>query len=459
MVDNKGEVWFTESNASILARFDPGNQSFAEFKIPWVGDMWGIASDPTGFIWFTQYSGEGNVNPGGAIVSGGSGRIVRFDLVTRNFTSIQVPTNGSFPIRLTLDQQGRVWFTELLGNKIGVYDPSSNRMQEYPVPTNSSGPNDLTFDRLGDLWFTESYARQLGRFDPRNQNFTEYPLGNETASQIVSSPVGLALDKEGNVWVADHGGNWIVEFNPATGTTAKFPTHFPPPDVYPISLVNDLLIDSGGRIWFAEHGGNSIGYYTPEAHSMVEFPIPTGPISTALWIALAPNGNIWFTEWTADKIGVVQSNLPVPLLVTSTTSSVALNDGESFTIPFQVKVSEAMPGNGTLSYAWGSYNPFDISGAVTPQNPPLTSSAIISAQAKLHLSATTEPGNYTLAIGIETSSVNAWSMISVQVSGSRSPNSASFLYVAVIVVAALIAIILILFRRKHLAFTRERQNG
>lgn len=312
-VDTHGNVWFTESNASKLAKFDPLTKSFREYKVPWVGDMWGIIINPPDAIWFTQYSGKGNVNPGGAIVGGGEGRIVRFIITTENFTSIPIPTNGSFPIRLTSDQRGRIWFTELLGNKLGVYDPGANSLQEYPIPTNSSGPTDLTFDSHGDLWFSESFAQQLGKFNPQTQTITEYHLGGETASQIVSSPVGVAVDQEGNVWVADHGGNWIVELNPQTHATVKYPTHFPPADVYPISLVNDLLIDPQGHIWFAEHGGNSIGYFEPRTHSMVEFPIPTGPLSTTLWLTLAPNGDVWFAEWSGNKIGVVHANSLIPL--------------------------------------------------------------------------------------------------------------------------------------------------
>ena len=453
-VDANGETWFTESNASKLGRFDPANQTFTEFKIPWVGDMWGMAADPRGFIWFTQYSGRGNVNPGGSIVIGGSGRIIRFDIATKNFTSIKIPTNSSFPMRVTLDQKGRVWFTEFLGNRIGVYDPSSNLMREYVIPTNSSGPTDLTFDGYGNLWFSESYVRQLGEFNPQNESFTEYPLGAETASQIVSSPVGLAVDREGKVWVADHGGNWIVEFDPTKQTIVKYPTHFPPQDVYPISLVNDLLIDSKGRIWFAEHGGNSVGYYDPEARSMVEFPIPTGPISTVLWIALAPNDNIWFTEWSAGNIGVVNSNSSLPFAVSSSTSSLIMRTGEQVTIPLQIKISQGMPGNGSLRYAWGSYNPFDASVVFAPQYPHLTDSTVISAQAQLSISTETKPGNYTLALGIETQSVNVWSMISVEVSSPQPSKATLLLELATVGVTAVIASLLILQLRR-----RRSQRG
>jgi virginiamycin B lyase len=188
-VNADGMVWFTESNVSKLASFDPAVQSFGEYTVPGVGDMWGVTLDHNGYVWVTQYSGKGSVSPGGSVEPGGTGRLVRFDPTRDIFTSIDVPTVGSFPMRLVVDLQNRIWFTELLGNKIGVYDQSRKQLTEYPVPTNASGPADLAFDRNGVLWFTETYARNVGEFFPQNQSFVEYPLGDASPSQIVSSPI------------------------------------------------------------------------------------------------------------------------------------------------------------------------------------------------------------------------------------------------------------------------------
>jgi virginiamycin B lyase len=423
-VDRNGMVWFTESNASKLARFDPSTHSFIEYHVPGVGDMWGIALDHNGYVWFTQYSARGNVNPGGAVVSGGTGRLGRLDPTQSNCTFIDVPTEGSFPMRLVADSQDRIWFTELLGNKIGVYDQSKKQLTEYSVPTNASGPADLAFDKNGVLWFTETYARQLGKFFSQNQTFLEYPLGNGDSSQIVSSPVGLAFDDMGNVWVADHGGSWIVEFNPVTQGIVKFPTHSPPEDVYPISLVNDLVADSKGRIWFVEHGGNSIGCLIIQNQTMYEFPIPTGPISTSLWIALSPSNEVWFTEWSADKIGVLHSHMTIPISIETSDNYLSMTPGDETTISLVTETSQAITGNGTMRYSWSSYNPNDVSIAFSPQYPSLTGLSSISGQAELTLSNNIKPGNYTLGLGIDTGEVTVWSMIRVQVApqGSTTPD-------------------------------------
>src|SRR5208337_4512721 len=95
--DKNRIVWFTESNASKLGRFDPATDTFKEYPVPGVGDMWGITVDQNGYVWLTQYAGKGSVNPGGAIVGGGHGRLLRFNPGTWNFTIVDIAASGSFP--------------------------------------------------------------------------------------------------------------------------------------------------------------------------------------------------------------------------------------------------------------------------------------------------------------------------------------------------------------------------
>ena len=416
-VDKSGRVWFTESNVSKLGQFDPTNCTFREYPVPGVGDMWGLIVDQKDAVWFTQYSGKGSVNPGGAVTGGGEGRLVRFNPADGNFTFVNIPTVGSFPLRLVADAENRIWFTELLGNRIGVYDPLADQLTEYVVPTNSSGPADLTIDKSGVIWFTETYSRKITKFYPQNRSFVEYPVNAEDSARLISSPVGIAVAQDGRIWFTDHGGNWIARLDPLSGDLAKYPTHIPPTDVYPISIPNGLLIDNEGRVWFVEHGGNSVGYYERDSHTLVEFRIPTGPISTALWIALAPNGNVWFTEWTANKIGFVHADLPIPVSLSVPENDLMLQAGEQRSISFALASSQAIGGNGTLTYSWSSYTPEDIAVGFTPAYPQLE--ANVPIQAQLALSNRLYPGNYTLRIGIDLGDVIVSSMIETTVSSAQ----------------------------------------
>jgi streptogramin lyase len=406
--------------------------------------MWGITIDQSGNVWLTQYSLKGSVNPGGVIEPGGNGRLVRFNPRDGNFTAITIPTPGSFPFRIIPDAEGRLWFTELLGNMIGSYDPFSGKLQEYAVPTQFAGPADLTFDSHGTLWFSEAYNESVAKFDLQTKQFTEYHFSSIDPTQYVGSPVGIEVTPDGIVWVADHGGNWIVEFNSTSQQIIRYPTHEPPPQVYPISIPNDLLIDGEGRVWFAEHGGNSIGFLDPSTEKMVEFPIPTGPISTALWIALAPDGNVWFTEWSGNKIGVVYANETVPFTVSASESYLALQPGGQTSLTLSTSGVQTL-GNGTYVYSWPSYTPQDVNVTFSPPSASLLDLADSTSQAKIAVSTRTTPGQYILGLGLDAGTVRVWAMVKTEVSGQAPvtfllPNTDWAILGATVVVLVLVVV-------------------
>jgi streptogramin lyase len=80
--------------------------------------------------------------------------------------------------------------------------------------------------------------------------------------------------------------NGIVEFRPPTAN----------------SLPDAITVGPDGNLWFTEYGANKIGRFNPTTNTFAEFTLPTsgaGPEG----ITAGPDGNLWFTESTASKIG------------------------------------------------------------------------------------------------------------------------------------------------------------
>lgn len=115
---------------------------------------------------------------------------------------------------MTSDLTGRLWFTELDSGKLGMIDPSTNRITEFAVPATLGPPHGLyTINRAadGDLWFVDNGANALVRFTPGRSTFTFYPL-----SVPACTPYALALDAAGGVWFVDAGAetSMIGRFTP-----------------------------------------------------------------------------------------------------------------------------------------------------------------------------------------------------------------------------------------------------
>ncbi|HKM76186.1 MAG TPA: hypothetical protein VJZ32_07200 [Candidatus Bathyarchaeia archaeon] len=393
-VDSKGDVWFTESNASKIAKYDPISHQFEEFQLPQgEGDMWGIIVTREGEVWFTQYgASSASTYASGGFLPGGRGTLWNFDPFNNSFHSYSLDKLGTMPFRLAEDKSGRIWFTELLGNSLGVFDPKTKQFSQFSVPTENSGPADLYIDSANRIWFTESTARAIGVYDPSNSKFKEFRFDS------ILAPVGISIDPSGLVWIADHGLNRIGQFNPATGALITFPTSNPANGIFPYSLPNDLSIDRYGEVWFTEHVANRIGKIDPVHHTLTEYQIPSGPISTALWLAIMPNGNICFAEYSDNKIGILDPTMPISFSVTlahdyaqvrqgSTTPVELTVNGQAENLHLFVASTSTIPN--TLNASFSS-NPVNIESL--PNTSPVVVVDIEASQSVI-------PGQYVMAIG------------------------------------------------------------
>src|SRR5436853_4152579 len=142
------------------------------------------------------------------------------------FRRFSTNTANSFPLFIFIDQTGNVWFTEVTGNRIGEILYPGNVMVEYLLPTPDSGPAEVAYQNgTSLLWITESYANRIARFNMTDHTFQEF-----TPSQPVNSPVGVVLDRAGNVWLAQHGGSSVDVFFPSNSTLRKYSTSPPTRD-------------------------------------------------------------------------------------------------------------------------------------------------------------------------------------------------------------------------------------
>ena len=57
-------------------------------------------------------------------------------------TEFALPTQGGIPYQITAGPDGNLWFTEIVGNRIGRIS-STGAISEYPLPTAGSLPADI----------------------------------------------------------------------------------------------------------------------------------------------------------------------------------------------------------------------------------------------------------------------------------------------------------------------------
>jgi virginiamycin B lyase len=286
-----GALWFTERGSNKIGRITIAGAE-SEYAIPTPDSgPFAIVSGPDGALWFTEESAD---------------KIGR--ITTAGMISEFLLTSGAQPMGITAGADGNLWFVEGGANQIGKITPTGSISVFSPLSANS-GLEDIAAGSDGNLWFTESKTGRVGRITTSGV-LAEFivlddPPTEGEAHAIIGGP-------DGNLWItvatpASAGPFYSLQPVPTTGSRA----------LETIQNLNNnaLRIAPGpdGNLWITETGVDVIGRLTPEPLQPIshpsstpttEFLIPTSHSGTTD-LTTGPDGNIWFTETSADKIGVL----------------------------------------------------------------------------------------------------------------------------------------------------------
>ncbi|MCH7578067.1 MAG: TIGR03663 family protein, partial [Chloroflexi bacterium] len=171
---------------------------------------------------------------------------------------------GSFnePAGLTIDSQGNLYVADTFNHRVQKFDPEGNFLAE--VGGNGSGegefsePWGLAVDLDGNLYVADTFNHRIQKFDP-DFNFL-LAFGVPATSQVDPEPEAfwgprdVAIDPEGNIWVADTGTARMVKYGPdgrflqAFGGMGEGAGQFQEPTAIEITPGGDIFVaDSGNR--------------------------------------------------------------------------------------------------------------------------------------------------------------------------------------------------------------------
>ena len=332
--DNNGLIWFVENNSSKLANFNPLTNKFEEYDIPEkIGFVWSMVLDRDNTVWFIDAKRD---------------KMWSFNSKNNIFKSYDLPAKGSFVVQMALDQEDNIWFAEYLasnktGDKIAKFEPKSERFVEYQTLTPESGPIGITVDSSGNIWFTEIISN-IVVFFPSNSSFKEYGFPIP-----IIPPTGIVTDNDGIVWFTEHGGNKIGKFIPDNKTLIEYST-LSLSRKYPATLPYWIKMDMHGNLWFNEHTGNSIAKFIPANETLIEYHIPSKDIVDALTFAIDKDGNVWFTELGTNKIGFVNTTMPLPFAVDALPKQVKVRPGEAAEVKLMVQSISPVSYSSNLSF-------------------------------------------------------------------------------------------------------------
>jgi streptogramin lyase len=311
-------------------------------------------------------------------------RLLTSGTLAINEFGLPAPTSGPLSSgvnNIASAPDGTLWFTEQTQLVAGIPQPSKigkittdGIATEYLIKNNdgvtntsSAFPGGITVAPDGVVWFTEG-SGQIVKFDPANGKFTSFAIpggGSPTALTYVSDQ-GLFNTA---IYFTDQRNNAIGKIA-IDGTITEYTIE---PNLDPYTL-RPFGIAEGpdGNIWFTEQTGNKIGRMTPSGVMSSPFFIQHSNAQPE-GIAVGPDGNLWFTEENSQQIGRItpagkDASGAVTIKEYTLFSGIDLPTGITTGADHNLWFTEAS-GNriGQLDPSTGAVNEFDLPTA--SQNP------------------------------------------------------------------------------------------
>jgi streptogramin lyase len=117
---------------------------------------------------------------------------------------------GPIPYEIRVAPDGRVWTSELQGNRLIALDPGTGSSTAHVMPTSFSGPRRFDIDAAGILWIPAYSSNELVRYDAATKTFRRFPLPIRDAVPYV-----VRIDHgSGMIWLGTSAADVVLSFDP-----------------------------------------------------------------------------------------------------------------------------------------------------------------------------------------------------------------------------------------------------
>ena len=182
-----------------------------------------------------------------------------------------------------------LWFAQKTANKIGRITPDG-KITEFPLPTPNAGPDGIALGPDGNIWFSETEVSQIGRITP-DGNITEFKDGITPGSKPLSIVV-----RDGALWFSEAAGNRVGRIDSRRrGHRIRHPEQRQP-------AARHGARTRTARSGSCETGANALGRIDRDG-SIQRIQVADAERVACAASRVGPDGDLWFTENFANKIG------------------------------------------------------------------------------------------------------------------------------------------------------------
>jgi virginiamycin B lyase len=294
--DKSGYMWIPDFGvANKITRLDPKTGEMQDFPVPNVGTA-GVHSTvpaPDGSVWLAEQ---------------GSNKLGKWDPATQKVTEYQDQyvsgkegiEDGGSKHTVRIDPSGKVWVS---GVPLVRFDPETDKFTRF---IEGEYAYDVKPDKNGDVWFTSPRVNKIGKVDGKTMKVSQWTLPTSDAY-----PRRMEIGSDGAIWSGEFRGAKMARFDPKTQTFKEYPLPGPDPSPY------GLGVDTDGYIWYDSHDMDVIGRFDPKTGKVTEYPFPHPELAIReffrdsqgrMWYGTAPNNKVGYFYLTGQRGGAESSS-------------------------------------------------------------------------------------------------------------------------------------------------------
>jgi sugar lactone lactonase YvrE len=456
-VDSKGNIYIADldnnrirrvTNGSGIIDTFAGNGTTGYFYLeggPATGSVlnhpFGAAVDIAGNVYIADFGGWSTVGFTNLYIvsdqNSGVSRIHRVDITNNTINQIQLPTTLNGTLALAVDKTGNLYIAERFGQKIyrltiqsGAFSViGGNGSAGFSgdggpgINAQIHNPGYLAVDAAGNIYFSDSLNNRIRKIAAGSDIITTV-AGNGTAgfsgdggpatAAALNNPEGVAVDAQGNIYIADTANRRIRRVNTNTGVITTLISAQSSGDCQAVlaglqSPGSLTLNDAGDMLFITDNDANMVWQATlnpvKTPPTLKAIAPPNGAPGATISVTLTGSG---FNAGAA--AGACQNSSVVTMSISGagvTASNINVTSDTSMTADLVIASNAALGSRNVTVATDGGVSgpvPFNI---VVPVAPPPTLTSITPASAVEGTSATitlvgtnfdTKAGNTSVSI-------------------------------------------------------------
>lgn len=209
-IDSAGNVYVAHDCRS-LHKYDADGNFITSWHTEEYDHMKGIDLDSSDNVYaIIQVVNENQIN-----------KYDSFGSLLKQFIFAESSGDGELqvPWDLAVNSQGNFYVTDTGNGRIQKFDANSTFITKWGSPGTGEGEfqgiNFITLDTGGNVYVSERAGARVQKFNADGDFITTWGKKSPTTQGRLSQPEGLAVDAEGNVYVAD-ASDRIQKFSPAS---------------------------------------------------------------------------------------------------------------------------------------------------------------------------------------------------------------------------------------------------